>query len=116
MFDELFDKYDKNYEFQNIQDKEEIKNILTTYFNDYYNEDDDKDTWFAKIKDMTDKLGYCSNMKEYKQNPDKYKGNVTDITTVIRVAVTTKSQTPDLYEILRILKKDTIQKRIEKFM
>ena len=116
MFDELFDKYDKKYEFQKIQDKEEIKNILTTYFNDYYNDTDDKDTWFNKIKDLTDKLGYCSNIKEYKQNPDKYKGNVTDITTVIRVAVTTKNQTPDLYEILKILKKDTIKKRISRFI
>ena len=55
-------------------------------------------------------------MKEYKQNPDKYKGNVTDITTVIRVAVTSKSQTPDLYEILKILKKDRIESRIRKFI
>ncbi len=116
MFDELFDKFDKKYEFQNIKDKEEIKNILTTYFDKYYDENDTKDTWFDKIKDLTDKLGYCSNMKEYKQNPDKYKGNVTDITTVIRVAITSKSQTPDLYEILKILKKDRIQKRIKKFI
>ena len=116
MFDELFDKFDKKYEFQNIKDKEEIKNILTTYFDKYYDENDTKDTWFDKIKDLTDKLGYCSNMKEYKQNPDKYKGNVTDITTVIRVAITSKSQTPDLYEILKILKKDTIKKRISKFI
>ena len=116
MFDELWDKYDKNYEFQNVQDKEEIKNILTTYFNEYYCDTDDKDTWFDKIKELTDKLGYCSNMKEYKQNPDKYKGNVTDITTVIRVAVTSKSQTPDLYEILKILKKDRIESRIRKFI
>ena len=74
----------------------------------------DKEAWFNNIKDLTDELGYCSNMKEYKENPDKYKGSVADISTVIRVALTTKSMTPDLYEIMRLLGKDRIKERITK--
>ena len=62
--------------------------------------------------ELSEELGYASNMKEYKENPDKFKGNVADVSTVIRVAVTTSSQTPDLYEILKLLGKDRIVKRI----
>ena len=53
-------------------------------------------------------------MKEYKENPDKYKGSVADISTVLRVALTSKSMTPDLYEIMKLLGKDRIIERINR--
>ena len=110
MYDELFTNLE--YEYQKITERSEIKNILNTYFNEYYDENDDKDTWFSKMKEMCDKLGFASNMKDYKKNPENYKGSVADISTVIRVSMTSKSQTPDLYEILKLLGKDRIEKRI----
>ncbi len=113
MFDEYFDTYEKNYEYQNITDKEEIKNILLNYL-EIYSVDDDKDTWFNKIKELCDKLGYASNMKEYKQNPENFKGNIADVSTVLRVSLTTKHQTPDLYEIMRLLGKEKIEERYKK--
>ena len=109
MYDELFNS--KDYEWQAITDKSEIKNILNMYINEYYDDNDDKDTWFNKIKDLTDKLGYASNMKDYKENPDNYKGSIADVSTVIRVALTTKSNTPDLYMLLKLLGKDKIKER-----
>jgi glutamyl-tRNA synthetase len=109
MFDSLYKP--TSYEWKNITDASEIKNILDTYINNYYDESDDKDTWFNKVKELTEELGYCSNMKEYKKNPEAYKGNVSDISTVLRVALTSKSQTPDLYEIMHILGKDKIINR-----
>ncbi len=112
MFDELYSP--SEFEWMKITDKEEIKNILNTYMEKYYNEDDDKDTWFDKVKTLTDELGYATNMKEYKQNPDNYKGSVADISTVIRVGVTSCSQTPDLYYILKLLGKTRIMERINK--
>ena len=112
MFEELFTP--ETYEWGKINNLDEIKDILDKYFNNYYDSNDDKDTWFNKVKELTDSLdGYISNMKEYKANPDNYKGNVADISTVIRVAVTSKSNTPDLYEIMRLLGKDTLLKRID---
>ena len=116
MYDELFNKDNIEYEFMNITDKKEISKILSTYLDKYYNENDDKDTWFNKVKELTDELGYCSNMKEYKENPDKYMGNVADISTVLRVALTSKSNTPDLYELMKLLGKDRIKERYNKFM
>ncbi len=112
MYDELF--YNLVYEYGKITDKDEIKKILNTYFTKYYDPSDDKETWFNKVKLLCDELGYASNMKDYKNNPDAYKGNVADISTVIRVSVTTRSQTPDLYEILKLLGKERIEKRINK--
>lgn len=111
MYDEYF-KGDLHYEFGKINDKEEIANILTTYFDQFYDSADDKETWFQKIKELSSKLGYCPDMKEYKTNPNAYKGNVADVSTVIRVAVTTKAQTPDLYEILKLIGVERIKNRV----
>jgi len=110
MYDELF--VNPTYDFDRITDHEEIKLILNTYINDYYNENDDKETWFNKIKDLSEKLGYCANMKEYKEHPENYKGSVADVSAVIRVALTTSRMTPDLYEIMKLLGTDRIKARI----
>ena len=111
MYDDLFDP---DYEWMNVVDINEIKNIINTYINNYYDINDSKDTWFDKIKEMAETLGYASNMKEYKKNKDAYKGNVADIATVIRVALTGKKNTPDLYEILKLIKVDRIKERFNK--
>ena len=113
MFTPLFDKKEKEYDFGKITDKEEIKSICNLYFDKYYDINDDKDTWFNKVKELCDELGYASDMKAYKENPDNFKGNVADVSTVIRVAVTTRSMTPDLYEILKLLGVEEIKRRID---
>ena len=110
MYDELFNS--KNYEFQKINNMGEVCNLLKVYINKYYDENDDKEQWFNKIKELCDEFGYASNMKEYKENPENFKGSVADVSTVIRVALTTKSMTPDLYEIMKLLGKDRIINRI----
>ena len=112
MYVELY--HDFTYDWGTITDKEEIKKILELYISKYYNESDDKDTWFNKIKALCDELGYASNMKDYKENPDNYKGSVADVSTVIRVSLTSSSMTPDLYEIMKIFGKDRIIKRLNK--
>ena len=111
MYDSLFNP---DYEWMKITDTNEIKNIINTYINDYYDMNDDKDTWFNKIKELAESLGYAANMKDYKKNPDNYKGNVADIATVIRVALTGKKNTPDLYEILKIFGVDRIKQRFDR--
>ena len=112
MYDDIYESREKEYEWKNITDKEEIRNILNTYLDKYYDINDSKEEWFNKVKLLCDELGYASNIKEYKKEPDKFKGNVADVSTVIRVAVTSKSNTPDLYQILKLLGKDRIKIRI----
>ena len=116
MYDELFEVPVTKYEFDKINDKTEISKILTTYLTKYYDEKDSQDEWFGKIKVMCEELGYASNMKDYKQNPENYKGNIADVSTVIRVALTSKKQTPNLYDILKILGDQKIEERFSKLI
>ena len=107
-----FDKANTNFEYQKITDPDEIDKIANLYFEKYYDEKDDKQTWFDKMKDLAEELGYSREVKDYKTNPDAYKGHVGDISTVIRVKLTGRCQTPDLYEIMQVLGKEEILKRI----
>ena len=69
---------------------------------------------YQVLEELCDELGYASNIKEYKKNPENFKGNVSDVSTVIRVSITSKSNTPDLYHIIKLLGKERIIKRINK--
>ncbi len=111
MYPEKF-KENTEFEYQRVTDKDEIEKIVKTYFEKYYDENDDKQTWFDKMKDLAEELGYSREVKEYKANPDAYKGHVGDISTVIRVKLTGRCMTPDLYEIMQVLGKDEILRRI----
>ena len=112
MYDNKFASSEEEYEYQKITDKEEIEKIVKTYFEKYYDEADDKQTWFDKMKDLAEEFGYAREVKEFKANPESYKGHVGDISTVIRVKLTRRCNTPDLYEIMKILGKESILKRI----
>ena len=112
MFDELFTNV--NYEFKEDIEKCEVKNILKEYIANYYDENDDKETWFNKIKDLAEKFGYAREVKEYKNNPENYKGHVGDISMILRVGSTSKTMTPDLYEIMKLLGKERLQERFER--
>ena len=68
-----------------------------------YDPQDDNNAWFEAIKRIADEIGYASDMKAYKQNPELYKGNVADVSMFLRVAVTGKMNSPDLYEVMKIL-------------
>ena len=110
----LNEKFNKNeqFEYQKVNEKSEIEKIVKLYFEKYYNESDDKQTWFDKMKDLAEELGYAREVKEYKANPENYKGHVGDISTVIRITITGRCNTPDLYEIMQVLGKDELMKRI----
>ncbi len=113
MYDEEFNKK-LDYHFGKINDKKEILNIMNNYLDSIYDFNDSQDEWFNKIKEYAKKLNYA-DMKEYKENPDSYKGNIADFTTVIRVVLTTLDMTPNLYDIMQILGSDRMLKRLEIF-
>ncbi len=73
---------------------------------------DDKDQWFARIKDMCEPLGFTPNVKEFKKNPEAFKGHVGDVSTVIRIALTSRRNTPDLFSIMQLLGEDEIKARL----
>lgn len=111
MYKDKFAKI-KDFEYQKINDKEEIKKIVAEYITNYFDINDDKQTWFDKMKDLAEKLGYAREVKEYKANPENYKGHVGDISTVIRITLTGRANTPDLYEIMQVLGEKEVLERL----
>ena len=116
MYDDLFLNNTQEYPYQVINDKEEIKKILSLYIEKYFDENDDKQTWFDKIKELAGELGYAKEVKEFKENPGKWTAHVGDVSTVLRVALTGRTNTPDMYEIMQVLGKESVILRLKKAM
>ena len=114
MYDEKFLENDQEYPYQVINNKTDINKILDLYIEKYYSPEDDKQTWFDKIKELTKTMGYATEVKEFKENPEKYKAHVGDVSTVLRIALTGRTNTPDMYEIMEVLGIESIVKRFEK--
>lgn len=112
MYDELFS--DVDFDFSFLKHEEDAKKIVSTYLSDFFDINDDKETWFNKIKELTLKMGYNTNMKEYKENPDEFRGSIADISNVIRVSLTTKLTTPDLFEIIKLLGNERVCERFKR--
>ncbi len=93
-------------------DRADIRAILTA-FCEQYDESDDMNTWFEKIKAIGQNLGYTPDMKAYKANPSEFRGNVADVSMFLRLAVTGKLNAPDLYSVMQILGKQKVLERIE---
>ena len=110
MYDETFTEC---YELNGNATSELAIKVLELY-KDIVDISDDKDSWFDKIKSICEPVGCTPNVKEFKQNPDAFKGHVGDVSTIIRVALTGRVNTPDLYSITLLLGKDRVLDRIEK--
>ena len=113
MYDDKFYSKEQEYQYQVIADKEDIEKILNLYIEKYYDDNDDKQAWFDKIKELAGEMEYATEVKEFKANPGMYKAHVGDVSTVLRIALTARANTPDMYEIMQVLGKDRIQKRFE---
>ncbi len=112
--------YDEFYNPSSIEDYDLpnnykcAKELLNEYLT-IFDENDAKDTWFNKIKELGAKYGFAKEVKEFKKNKEAYIGHCGDVCTLIRVAVTGRTQTPDLYEILKLFGKEKIKNRFNKF-
>ena len=107
-FDEL---YTPDYTMPENVSNEEAAAILKKYL-EVYSHSQDKDGWFDTVKSICEPLGYTPNVKEYKKNPEAYKGHVGDVSSVIRIAVTSRRNTPDLYAIMQLLGEEKVRERI----
>ncbi len=104
--------WDGKRDFADNLSKADMIEIIEKY-KEIYDENDSAENWFPQVRDMAVDLGYAKAPKEYKKNPDDFKGHVGDVAGVIRVAVTGRRNTPDLYEILQVLGKDEVMKRFD---
>ena len=82
-------------------------------FTKTYDEADDMNVWFDKVKAIADALGFASDMKAYKADPAAFKGSVADVSMFIRVAITGKQNAPDLYTVMHILGREKSLARIK---
>ena len=85
-------------------------------YKEVYNENDDLKQWFDKIKDLCPALNFANETKLYKANPDLYKGHVGDLSTVLRIAITGRRNTPDLCSIMKVMGKDKCMERIDRMI
>lgn len=92
-------------------DKADIQKALAL-FAESYDEHDDMGVWFDKIKAIADALGYASDMKAYKEDPNAFRGNVADVSMFLRVAVTGKLNSPDMYAVMQVLGRKRVLARI----
>ncbi|MGP1569655.1 MAG: glutamate--tRNA ligase [Eubacteriales bacterium] len=109
-FDETFTITDNAPDNVSASDE---KAILAEYLKTY-NHSDNQEEWFEKIRTIADTLGYAKKPKDYKKNPELYKGHVGDVSTVIRLAIVGRAQSPDIHEIQQILGESKTLQRIEK--
>lgn len=106
-FDEAFEREDE-YPAEAAADAEAI---LKAYL-DSYDHSDDNGQWFDKIREISTELGYAAKPKDYKKNPDNYKGHVGHVSTVIRIALMGRAQSPDVWAIQQIMGEDMVRARI----
>ncbi len=111
----MYDEYFKDATITFASPIQQVKTILEEY-KTIYQEEDLQEQWFTKIKELCTKLNYATDMKAYKENPEKYLGSIVDVTNIIRVALTSLTTTPDLYSIMKILGKEKVLARIEKIL
>ena len=113
-FDELFDK-DENIELPKTLELEEAKRVIEAY-EKAYNFNTDQETWFNELKAVAVELGYATDRKKYKKNPEEYKGMVSDVAGAVRAALTHRANTPDLYTIMQIMSEEKVRERFKKFI
>ena len=110
--DSIFEKEDyKKNESEKIYDI----NLVLDYINNYLDLTVNNEEWFNRVKEFANINGYAASPKDYKKEPEKYKGHVGDICEAIRVMITGRLKSPDLYSIMKILGKDRIVKRIKMY-
>lgn len=118
VFSYMFDPYFKHSNIADFeidpQNFEKAKEVVSAYAK-IVSAKDEKDVWFAKIKELASSLGYATDNKAYKANPENFKGNVAQVCEFIRVALTGRKNSPDLFEIISILGQDKTEVRLQEF-
>lgn len=112
MFDEIFDTLSYNLENTNLENLKEVCKNYLEVVNSFHA----KDEWFNAIKEMSARLGYATDNKAYKANPEQFKGNVALVCEYIRIALTTQKDSPDLYSIIQVLGEEKVKSRLNKIL
>lgn len=111
--------YDETFTVQDEMSAECDDETRKIFFEKYlasYNHSDDSSAWFAKVKEITNELGFAVKPKDFKKNPDQYKGSIVNITNMLRIAITGRANAPDIWEVSQVLGEDIVRKRLENWL
>ncbi|MDO4482105.1 MAG: glutamate--tRNA ligase [Bacillota bacterium] len=111
-FDDYFKYEDEVPENVPVED---YADIINSYL-ETYNHSDSQEEWFGKVREMGTEKGYAAKPKDFKKNPDQYKGHVGHVSTVIRIALTGRANSPDIWEIQQILGEEKVRERMNSFI
>ena len=110
--------YDETFHITDEMPEECDEATVKEFFAKYlasYDHNDDSSAWFAKVKELTEELGFAVKPKDYKKNPDQFKGSIVHITNMLRIALTGHANAPDIHEVSHVLGEDIVRKRLEKW-
>jgi glutamyl-tRNA synthetase len=113
-FDDMYEELDRD-EFPGNVESEDVSKIIDMFL-ETYDVGDNSDVWFEKIKNIGNNLGFTSDYKAYKEDPESFKGKVGDVAMVLRIALTKKSRIPDLHQVMQVMGKERVEKRLRNFM
>lgn len=111
--------YDETFRFEDEMSAEcddETRKIFFAKYLETYSHADESSEWFAKVKEITQELGFAVKPKDFKKNPDQYKGSIVNITNMLRIALTGRANAPDIWEVSHVLGEDIVRKRLEKWI
>ena len=108
----FYDEYLEAPVFDEKFDAALVKTVLEKYLA-AYDTSDDSNGWFTKVKAITEEVGFTTDMKAYKADPSAFPGTVADVSTMLRVAITGKTNSPDLYTVTRILGEERMTQRVQ---
>ncbi len=110
--------YDETFVIKDDMNEQADEETQKAFFSKYlasYDHADDSAAWFEKVRAITDELGFAVKPKDYKKNPDQYKGSIVHITNMLRIALTGRANAPDIHEVSHVLGEDIVRSRLEKF-
>ena len=113
LYDEPFTSDDVVYDYQLIHEPAELRRLFALYVAEYYDPADDRDAWFERVKDLAERLGFAREVKIWRKAKDEWPGHVGDVSCALRVGLTGRTATPDLYGIMQVMGSERVRARLE---
>lgn len=110
--------YDETFKVSDPMPEECDEATVKEFFAEYlstYDHSDDSSAWFDKVKAITEKMGFAVKPKDFKKNPELYKGSIVHITNMLRIALTGHANAPDIWEVSHVLGEDIVRRRLQAF-
>lgn len=114
-YDNIYNTLEIIPQSEHVNTRELTEAILIAFLTTFH-PDDTKEVWLEKMREICTKLGFAANMKDYKATPENFKGHLGDVAMIIRMALSGRTQTPDLYDMIVAMGEQRVRDRLQKFV